>query len=167
MDEPWLPTPCCQTARRCTACTRLWLYPAPLLRLMRTNGSASPIRYPRLIVHLYTSAAKSGASRFYRPRSSRSLQDGKWDRVAQKARSSWTPGAEHTRSYAFNRVQAGLGVPLTLAACGAAICCGFVMFACKWQQHGTMYPLRPRSLPGPKAAPVKELETRESGGGRL
>ena len=34
-----------------------------------------------------------------------------------------------------------VGVPLTLAACGAAIACSFVFFSVAWRRHLAMYPV--------------------------
>ena len=85
---------------------------------------------------------------------------------AQRA-PSWAPSAAHMRDSGFNRLRARGGVPLTLAACAAAICGGFVMFGIKWSQHEEMYPRRPRGLPGPRVAGMaeaRELETSETSG---
>jgi hypothetical protein len=66
------------------------------------------------------------------------------------------------RDSGFNRVRARTGIPMTLAACGAAICGGFVMVGIKWSQHEEMYPRRPRSLPLRSAQPLPDLETSEA-----
>lgn len=67
----------------------------------------------------------------------------KWQSAAQTAR-QWRPSAEHMRANATpaSNAMAGkaIGVPMTLAFCGAALACSMGLFYYAWHQHQVMYP---------------------------